>query len=303
MTLYLDAVHDPAYAWLFSQQERDLFLQLAPYIADELRKSRVKKLVHLGTWNGEKWVDYLMQLPEKVRQDLADKTYVPVDISPQATKLASERMEDAFDMKSDPIIWDWLKTEQIRLLKQKFLLFEWGSFDNFSVYEAGQLLDNLGIGIGFSKDMLLMSFSWLQREMHQIIESRFSVWTSVSHRGGEKVDHERFTRVVIWHRKTWICGRVYRWASAWRSSGHAYRSENQKGEEIQLKIGNLDLRLSEGQSLWAITSRRYTKEQITALCKQHGWSLKASAIGSDVGWLALQNESWVHDALIKIRGK
>lgn len=45
-----------------------------------------------------------MHLPEKVRQELAEKTYVPVDISPQATKLAGERMESTFGMKSDPII-------------------------------------------------------------------------------------------------------------------------------------------------------------------------------------------------------
>ena len=63
------------------------------------------------------------------------------------------------------------------------------------------------------------------------------------------------------------------------------------GEEISLKIGNLDLRLSGGQALWAITSRRYTKDKITSMYKQHGWSLKASALGTDVGWLALQNRS------------
>ncbi len=304
MTLYLDAVHDPAYAWLFSQQERDLFLQLAPYIADELRKSRVKKLVHLGPWNGEKWVDYLMQLPEKVRQDLADKTYVPVDISPQATKLASERMEDAFDMKSDPIIGDWLKTEQIRLLKQKFLLFEWGSFDNFSVYEAGQLLDNLGIGTGFSKDMLLMSFFLAPernapdyREQVQRLEEAYRT-EAVKRRimsGLQELgyDIEKLEFVAEYTDEL-----LYEGVAAMRVGARV-----KMGEEISLKIGNLDLRLSGGQALWAITSRRYTKEKITSMYKQHGWSLKASALGTDVGWLALQNRSWVQDTLIKNKRK
>ena len=139
------------------------------------------------------------------------------------------------------------------------------------------MLDNLGIGTGFSKDMLLMSFFLAPesnapdyREQVQRLEQAYRTeavkrWImSGLQELGYDTEKLEFVAEYTDH---------YEEVPAMRIGARV-----KKDEELQLKIGNLDLRLSGGQALWAIISRRYTQEQLTSLCKEHGWSLKTSAL-------------------------
>lgn len=303
MGLYLQTKNTPAYQ-RFSHEEHALFSTMQTSLQKLFFDKKIDNCVHLGTGDGQTWIDYIASLPG-AQEHLPDKKYIPVDINPWAANHAGKKIGWQCHMKVDPLIADWLKTDHLRSVSNKAILFEWASLGNFSPADVRKLLRQLGTERGRGTRLVASFFVAPERE-----DPEYQTKIDAILQGYQTPEVEQW--IMQWLAEVGIdCDALdfcveFQSPNDWHDLASVRVWARVKpGRELRIEVDGQTRILPAWFPLWAIASRRFTLQQIKQIFTDQDWKVDAVVSGEFVWVITAKSKSgfqqyvWHHQQKIK----
>ncbi len=259
-----------------SQWEKNLYKTHAHILKDILDEN-TRNIIDMGCGDGEKSAQVL---DAALGEQLAWKTYIPADISPYFVDHAGDNVKDHFskqntNIKTVGMNIDFLTSDAFKDIKHKiYLLLGW-SIGNFSDEEIVQILQNMADNS--YKETSKAAFSYFTAPDKESETYQDDIYKILAAYGDPDTTNPYFDQET--HQKT--SERILRWFESLGIERNSiefcvkYDKEKKRivsgvkvKKRIVIKRNGKNYLKEPGEHIWAIQSRRFSKEDISALISQ-----------------------------------
>lgn len=255
--------------------------QLRYQIESHFSRGKVRNIIDMGPGDGEKSAPLLHKMFGK---KMEWKTYIPVDISPWFVQHAGWQVKNHFYEKdilirTAGINMNFLESDAaLKDIKDKMYMFFGWSIGNFSDEEIIQILKNMSSekAFGETSSIVLSYFTAPDKEKEDYVDQ---IQKLLGTYGSPDKSNPYFNASTHEAIEWWIMGWFAAlWIDIDKLEFHVtYDEENTKmllgakvKETFSIKHNNKIYTKEAGDTLWAIQSKRFTREKMSSLIHEAG---------------------------------